>query len=62
MALGDDIMKKLILSMPGRAIDVYKSKRWLYSVVVITLVENMVKKNCNRFPIAVLLITLICSH
>ena len=26
------------------------------------LVENMVKKNRNRFPIAVLLTTLICSQ
>jgi hypothetical protein len=28
----------------------------------ISLVENMVKKNCNRFPIVVLLTTLIYSH
>ena len=28
----------------------------------ITLVENMAKRNCICFPIAVLLITLICSH
>ena len=28
----------------------------------ISLVENMVKKNHIRFPIAVLLTTLICSH
>jgi hypothetical protein len=27
-----------------------------------TLVENIAKKNHSRFPIAVLLITLICSH
>ena len=28
----------------------------------IALVENMVQKNRSRFPIAVLLTTLICSH
>jgi hypothetical protein len=27
-----------------------------------SLVENMMKKNRSRFPIAVLLTTLICSH
>ena len=27
-----------------------------------TLVENMVKKNCSHFPIAVFLTTLVCSH
>jgi hypothetical protein len=27
-----------------------------------TLVENMVNKNRNRFPIAVFLTTMICSH
>jgi hypothetical protein len=27
-----------------------------------TLVENMVKKNRNCFPIAVFLTTMICSH
>jgi hypothetical protein len=32
---------------------------WNHSI---TLVENMVKKNRIRFPIAVLLTTLICSH
>ena len=30
--------------------------------VTLSLVENMVKNNRNRFPIAVLLTTLICSH
>jgi hypothetical protein len=29
---------------------------------VTTAVENMVKKNNNRFPIAILLTTLICNH
>jgi hypothetical protein len=29
---------------------------------VCSLVENMVKKNRSRFPITVLLTTLICSH
>jgi hypothetical protein len=27
-----------------------------------SLVENMVKNNCSRLPIAVLLTTLICKH
>jgi hypothetical protein len=30
--------------------------------ILVTLVENIAKKNCNHFPIAVLLTTLICSH
>jgi hypothetical protein len=30
--------------------------------VVLALVENMVKKNRNYFPIAVLLTTMICNH
>ena len=34
----------------------------LVAGVQLTLVENMVKKNRSRFPIAVLLTTLICSH
>jgi hypothetical protein len=29
---------------------------------ITTVVESMVKKNRNRFPIAVFLTTLICSH
>ena len=28
----------------------------------LTLVENMAEKNRNRFPIAVLLTTMVCSH
>jgi hypothetical protein len=34
----------------------------LVLVTLHALVENMVKKNRSRFPIAVLLTTLICSH
>jgi hypothetical protein len=36
--------------------------RWTWKVDMMSLVENMVKKNCGRFPIAVLLTTLICSQ
>jgi len=38
------------------------SKRDAQNTKGTRLVENMVKKNRSRFPIAVLLTTLICSH
>ena len=37
---------------------------WLHECMglVLSLVDNMVKKNRSCFPIAVILTTLICSH
>ena len=35
---------------------------WSAKFQVVTLVVNMVDKNRSRFPIAVLLTTLVCSH